>query len=1436
MKRSIFAIRCSASKHRSRYPLLFFGIVLLCLIPIALNFDKILAALGGSEINPSAHWTFDEGVDNTCSGGSNDACDSSGNNRDAAFGASTAAPTWQTEDKCVSGKCLYFDGNNDTANAGNVLAFERTNAFSLSAWFKSNKETQTIIAKQDSSSPYSGYNLQTGSGGFIYFQLVNNYSTNAIEVRTTNDTRYADNQWHHVVVTYSGTSSASGVKMYLDGKPVPLTTTKDNLSATIVNSINLNIGSRNGSVQLFEGLLDEVKVFSTSLTPAQVKAEYAGGAAVFGAVDTDFLNQGLVGYWPLDHTSGNATDGSGNGTTLTNVSSTAYTGARFGNGMEPDGAADYLYAADNTALSVTGSLTLAAWIIPDDVTGTENIIAKWDGTNESYRLTKEGANIRMYIDSDSNYQASTGSPIAANTLQHVAGVYDSLSQNVKLYVNGSEVTSSTTGTIPSSIGDDGGRFHLGAEDSTTTAANFFDGHIDDARIYSRAFSPAEVRALYNWAPGPVGYWPMDENSGTSTVYDKSGNGTNLTMYGSMTNDDWVPGKFGSALDFDGTNDVLAAADPNILDMGTNSFTVSAWVWRDTSSTVDQIVDKRQTGDGTACSVGTDVGYDLLIWDTNQISMSICDGTNGWEMYSSAGVVTTGMWHHVAAVVDRATLTNSQIYLDGIAISNTKINDGSDPPSSGNISNSNNFSIANNLTLNYPWDGRIDEVRIYNYPRTQQQIVEDMNAGHPAGGSPIGSQVAHWKLDEQYGTTVNNDVATNTFTETITGATWLTQADCKINGCLNFDGADDVLTITNADVIDLDTGLSSGFTFATWFWADTDGEGDVGQIFQKGTSTYCRTDSESGGRVDVECNLDLATTDANVNISSAVATGTWNHLVMTYDDAGTITIYINGVQRGANTGSGATASDTANLLIGGATTANFDGRIDEFQIFSSVLTPAQVLIVMNANSSVNFGVGTDEKSTTYGGPGGNPPIHEYKFDENTGTTAYDTGTAAKLNGTLTLGPSFVPGKFGSGISFDGVDSYVTLGSSAYTETDAFTISAWVYPRSFSAGIQIAGDISTSYTTFFIEGSWQGQTNALHYCGSVNCETEASDGNSANNVISLNTWQHVAMTYDGSPGAGSCTFYVNGVDVTLDSTCGETAYSHTTTIGGGDTPISGDAVIDHVRIYDYVQTPSQIAYDYNRGAPLAWYKFDECTGTTIYNNAKNSNGQATGENGTLTLGASGTTSAGTCSTSGAWSNGASGKFDASMDFDGTDDYIVATTTALFDALPRFSVAAWVYLDGWGGGNYGRIFDKGQNGSGYFGRGMFVCNDGGVNCNSQSLSFYQSFNSDTYKGWWSSPANSLSTGQWYHVAVTYDNTSTGNDPMMYINGKSVSVTENTTPISGTADNDADADLYIGNRYDTTRAFNGQIDDFRIYGYELSATQVKKVMNEGSAVRFGE
>jgi hypothetical protein len=88
------------------------------------------------------------------------------------------------------------------------------------------------------------------------------------------------------------------------------------------------------------------------------------------------------------------------------------------------------------------------------------------------------------------------------------------------------------------------------------------------------------------------------------------------------------------------------------------------------------------------------------------------------------------------------------------------------------------------------------------------------------------------------------------------------------------------------------------------------------------------------------------------------------------------------------------------------------------------------------------------------------------------------------------------------------------------------------------------------------------------------------------------------------------------------------------------------------------------------------------------------------------------------------------------------------------------------------------------------------------------------------------SLSADRWLHLCVTYDGSSTANDPKIYITGSSVALTEESTP-AGALDNDRNVRFIVGNA-----AFSGSIEwsyapDFvwkntRVYRRELSASEV--------------
>jgi len=222
---------------------------------------------------PIAHWKFDETSGTTAS-------DASANN---LIGPLRHGHSWTTG---RLGNALAFDGTDSYVDAGNVVGafdFERTDPFSLSSWIKATKTGfGSIIAKQAPMiSNMRGYHLYKDDSNRLGFNL--NYSaTHAIEVRG-NPSKLNDGSWHHVAVTYDGSSTAAGVKLYVDG----LLQTNDvlsdvrgnhSLSGTIKDTTPFLIGNRGENDLLFQGTIDDVRVYNRVLSTSEVQTLATGSA------------------------------------------------------------------------------------------------------------------------------------------------------------------------------------------------------------------------------------------------------------------------------------------------------------------------------------------------------------------------------------------------------------------------------------------------------------------------------------------------------------------------------------------------------------------------------------------------------------------------------------------------------------------------------------------------------------------------------------------------------------------------------------------------------------------------------------------------------------------------------------------------------------------------------------------------------------------------------------------------------------------------------------------------------------------------------------------------------------------------------------------------------------------------------------------------------
>ena len=375
--------------------------------------------------------------------------------------------------------------------------------------------------------------------------------------------------------------------------------------------------------------------------------------------------------------------------------------------VEFDGVNDHIDAGGNDSIdSITGDLTLSTWIKRSSgVVRDMTIISTHQGLGDFTRpydlnIFSSLANFRMG-NGVAQFSADSTATLVDDTWYHLVGTIEGTA--MKMYVDGIQAGTATfSGTRQTGI-----KVIVGAH--STTGGRIFRGAIDDARIYNRALSAEEIRYLYN-NNGPIAHWKFDEGTGTATVFDSAGSNDG-TMNGSMTESDWVAGKYGTALDFDGTNDyVSTGTDP----LGTNytSFTMAAWI--KTNVTGKQYIIER-----------ANTSNDSSILHLNVLG----DGKLNADYFSPSGgnlkgntVVTDGSWHYAVLVQDD---TRRSLYLDGVLEATE------DPSEAYSGLAPNNLFIGvdkrNTIESSY-FDGQIDDVRIYSYARTSDQIRTDYNAG------------------------------------------------------------------------------------------------------------------------------------------------------------------------------------------------------------------------------------------------------------------------------------------------------------------------------------------------------------------------------------------------------------------------------------------------------------------------------------------------------------------------------------------------------------------------------------------------------------------------------------------------------------------------------------------------------------------------------------
>jgi hypothetical protein len=233
-----------------------------------------------------------------------------------------------------------------------------------------------------------------------------------------------------------------------------------------------------------------------------------------------------------------------------------------------------------------------------------------------------------------------------------------------------------------------------------------------ALVFAILASPAAKAA----DPDLVGYWKFDETSG-ATAQDATGNGNDGTLNGDPQ---WVPGKLGGALEFDGDGDYVDIGDDPIFNI-TGQITVACWI------KVEQFTISWQaifTMGDDSWRLQRQTTTDNLCWACTGVT-----GTPGdWWLYGDANV-NDGEWHHAAGVYDGSKY---YLYVDG------ELDASKDTSGTMSISSYPVFIGANAQQSGREFQGLIDDVRVYKRALSDVEILGVMSGGgaeYPLASGP-----------------------------------------------------------------------------------------------------------------------------------------------------------------------------------------------------------------------------------------------------------------------------------------------------------------------------------------------------------------------------------------------------------------------------------------------------------------------------------------------------------------------------------------------------------------------------------------------------------------------------------------------------------------------------------------------------------------------------
>ena len=368
--------------------------------------------------------------------------------------------------------------------------------------------------------------LEIQQDGRLKFAFEDSVDDDFNVIEPSLNSRVADT-WYYVTVTWDYTND--NFALYVDGTLQQQETRNTNGAMGELNQIvfgdnssnytqagNSNIASPYSSY----GNYDEVRIYDRVLTQVEIQTDMN---------DDNGCSAELIAYYQMDELAWNGTSGEVlnqqgilHGTAYNGLNTDRVTPARAGNPGTCgygffDGINDYVEVGDDPALDISEELTISTWIYPTTIpsSGLMTVLSK----DENYEFHVTPAREINWWWNDSvgvtREFNSSGANITANNWYHIAITYKDDEQVI--YVNGQE---SNRRTFSGELINNNDPLQIGQDQGFP--GRYFQGSIDEVKIYSGALSATEVDAIYQETHPCASYidhFELDTLDGTGVTCD-----------------------------------------------------------------------------------------------------------------------------------------------------------------------------------------------------------------------------------------------------------------------------------------------------------------------------------------------------------------------------------------------------------------------------------------------------------------------------------------------------------------------------------------------------------------------------------------------------------------------------------------------------------------------------------------------------------------------------------------------------------------------------------------------------------------------------------------------------------------------------------------------------------------------------------------------------